>query len=99
MKKESLIDVYEMLIKYKFIKNESEFSLYWMGKSESYWRNLRCRDASPSVGAIAVCGTKLRYYGNLFAAVEDRRELSETFLQHSATCYKYVNRLVGRGIC
>jgi hypothetical protein len=99
MKKESLIDVYEMLIKYKFIKNESEFSLYWMGKSESYWRNLRCRDASPSVGAIAVCGTKLYYYGNLFAAVEDRRELSETFLQHSATCYKYVNRLVGRGIC
>ena len=99
MKKESLIDVYKMLIKYKFIKNESEFSLYWMGKSESYWRNLRCRGAPPSVGAIAVCGTKLRYYGNLFAAVEDRRELSETFLQHSATCYKYVNRLVGRGIC
>ena len=99
MENKFYLDIYELLIKYKFIKNESEFSLYWMGKSESYWRNLRCRDASPSVGAIAVCGTKLRYYGNLFAAVEDRRELSEAFLQHSAICYKYVNRLVGKGCC
>ena len=98
MKKEDLLDVYEMLLKYKFIKNESEFSVYWLGKSESYWRNLRCRDAIPSVGAIAICGSKLRYYGNIFSAVDDRKALSEEFLRQSANCHKYVNQNVGRGL-
>ena len=92
------LDIYELLIKYKFIKNESEFSIYWLGKSESYWRNLRCRDAIPSVGAIAICGSKLRYYGNIFSAVDDRKALSEEFLRQSANCYKYVNQNVGRGL-
>ena len=90
------LDIYELLIKYKFIKNESEFSIYWLGKSESYWRNLRFRDAIPSVGAIAICGSKLRYYGNIFSAVDDRKALSEEFLRQSANCYKYVNQNVGR---
>ncbi len=98
MKKEDLLDMYEMLLKYKFIKNESEFSIYWLGKSESYWRNLRCRDAIPSVGAIAICGSKLRYYGNIFSAVDDRKALSEEFLRQSANCHKYVNHNVGRGL-
>ena len=98
MKKEDLLGVYEMLLKYKFIKNESEFSVYWLGKSESYWRNLRCRGAIPSVGAIAICGSKLRYYGNIFSAVDDRKALSEEFLRQSANCHKYVNQNVGRGL-
>ena len=92
------LDIYELLIKSKFIKNESEFSIYWLGKSESYWRNLRCRDAIPSVGAIAICGSKLRYYGNIFSAVDDRKALSEEFLRQSANCHKYVNQNVRRGL-
>ncbi len=63
MKGKFYLDIYELLIKYKFIKNESDFSVYWLGKSESCWRNHRCRDAIPSVGAIPICGSKLRFMG------------------------------------
>jgi hypothetical protein len=96
MKKRILNEAYELLFTNGLVRNESEFSVYWLGKSESYLRSVRCKNVQPSVPAIAVCASKLQYYGNLFNAIDDRKTLSDQFLRLSSECHKYVNDRVGK---
>ena len=96
MKKQVLNEAFELLLANRLVKNESEFSTYWLGKSESYLRSVRFKRVQPSVSAVAVCASKLQYYGNLFHALDDHKPLADRFLKLSNKCHKYVNERVGK---
>ena len=96
VKKIMLDSVLELLLEKGMVKNESEFSSYWLGKSESYLRSIRFKKTHPSVGAIAICASKLQYYGNLLSSLDGREAIGERFLKLSKECHRYVNERVGK---
>ena len=86
-----LNEAYELLKKMNAVKNESEFSRDWLGKSESYIRMLRFENKEASSGCIAVCGSKLAHYGNKMIETEDYKNLGKQFLRLSEQCSKLIN--------
>ena len=96
MKKIVLSDVYDLLLDVRMVNSESEFSEYWLGKSESYLRSIRFKNSTPSVGSIAICASKLQYYGNLLSSLDGREAIGERFIKLSRECHRYVNERVGK---
>ena len=60
MAKTVLDDVYTLLYSINVVTNESEFSRDWLGRSECYMRTLRFKGMDASVGAVAICASKLQ---------------------------------------
>jgi len=96
MTKMVLNEVLDLLQDVHMVSSESDFSKNWLGKSECYLRTLRFNKVQPSIGAVAVCASKLQYYGNLFHALDDHKPLADRFLKLSNKCHKYVNERVGK---
>ena len=86
-----LNEAYKLLKTMNAVKNESEFSRDWLGKSESYIRMLRFENKEASSGCIAVCGSKLAHYGNRMIETKDYRNLGRQFLRLSERCSKLIN--------
>ena len=63
MKNTILKEAYELLRKAEMVSTESEFSLDWLGHSESYLRRLRFKNAEPSLGSVAICAVRLQKTG------------------------------------
>lgn len=91
MTKTILGDVYALLRRIGAVHSESEFSTDWLGRSECYMRTLRFKGSDASVGAVAICASKLQHYGRRMCAVEEHRELGEQFLRLSEQCHKQIN--------
>jgi hypothetical protein len=86
-----LSDVYELLNSIGAVRSESEFSTDWLGRSECYLRTLRFRGSDASVGAVAICASKLQHYGTRMLHTEQHTELGKQFLQLSEQCHKQIN--------
>lgn len=89
---ESVInEVLEMLMASGLVSSESEFSRDWLGRSESYMRVLRFYKESPSIASIAICASKLQYYGRKLAHTDEYEDLSHRFAELSEACHHHIN--------
>ncbi|WP_082644911.1 DUF6626 family protein [Thalassobacter stenotrophicus] len=86
-----LNDVYELLNSIGAVRSEGEFSTEWLGRSECYLRTLRFKGSDASVGAVAICASKLQHYGKRMLNTEQHSELGKQFLQLSEQCHKLIN--------
>ena len=91
MTKKVLSEVYAVLHSIGAVKNESEFSTDWLGRSECYLRTLRFKNVEASISSIAVCASKLQHYGTRMCATDTHKELGVQFLQLSEQCHKHIN--------
>jgi hypothetical protein len=83
-------EVYENLRRHGLVQSESEFSKDWLGRSECYLRNLRFNGLEPSISSIAVCASKLQYYGERLAATK-HTNLAAEFVLLAERCHRHVN--------
>ena len=86
--------IYELLKGIGAVQSEAEFSKKWLGKSECYWRSLRFKKATASVGAVAVCASKLQHVGMSMRNTKLNADLGHKFLELSKQCHNYINRKV-----
>lgn len=93
MKKSVINEVFEYLKQIKAVDSESEFSKDWLGRSESYLRTLRFKNAQPSVGTLAICASKLLHYGNVLNAKQRHSKIAKQLLLLSEACHEKINHL------
>ena len=91
MEKTVINDVFELLKEIGAVGSESEFSIDWLGRSESYMRSLRFKQAQPGIGTLAICASKLAYYGNKLKEKQKHMEISDRMLQLSEACNQQIN--------
>ena len=87
-----LTGVYALLKTIGAVANEAEFSRDWLGRSESYARGLRFKGVGASTGSVAICASKLQYYGKRLCESSAHCELGKQFLQLSAECHNTINK-------
>lgn len=90
MEKTVLNEVFDYLKEIKAVDNESEFSVDWLCKSESYMRSLRFKQTQPSIGTLAICASKLQYYGNRLKNKQTHSNISAQLLQLSEACNRQI---------
>ena len=91
MQRSLLAEVYALLKRIGVVANEAEFSRDWLGRSESYARWLRFKGVGASTGSVAICASKLQYYGKRMCESSAHMELGKQFLQLSAECHNAIN--------
>lgn len=84
-------DVKLLLESSGLITSSSDFSTDWLGQSDSYLRSLKCKAREPSLGAIAVCASRLQRAGEQMIASERYRQLGQRFIAMSRRCHEAVN--------
>lgn len=92
MGKYLLKEIFDFLKSRNITDTESEFSEDWLGQSESYSRKLRSAGKEPSIGAMAVCASRLQKAGYELMSVPRYRPLGEQVLLFSARCQALVNK-------
>ena len=60
IKKTTILEVFGYLKSKSIVAGESEFSEHWLGCSEGYMSKLRHKKSEPSLGAIAICASRLQ---------------------------------------
>lgn len=93
MGKTVLNEVFETLVSHQLVSSESEFSRDWLGRGEGYLRGLRFHGDPPSVASIAICASKLQYYGRRLAETGEHDELSDRFIELSEACYRQIQAI------
>ena len=91
MQKTVLDEVYDLLKKIGAVDNESECSTDWLARSECYMRTLRFKQANPSVGALAICASKLQHYASCMTATDAHAKLGKQFIKLSEQCHTQIN--------
>ena len=91
MTKTVLIEIYQLLNSIGAVRSESEFSTDWLGRSECYLRTIRFKGTDASVGAVAICASKLQHYGERMCATKQNTELGEQFIKLSKQCHKLIS--------
>ena len=86
-----LKEVYELLRNIGAVANEAEFSRDWLGRSEGYVRGLRFKGVGASTGSIAICASKLLYYGKRMYESSAHSELGKQFIELSRECCNTIN--------
>lgn len=91
MQKTILDEVYALLREIDAVHSESEFSVDWLGRSECYIRSLRFKRQLPSVSSVAICASKLQYYGERLLKAQQHTALSKKLLNLSQRCHCYIH--------
>ena len=91
MQKTVLDEVCELPKKIDAVDKESEFSTDWLTRSECYMRTLRFKQASPSVGTLAICASKLQHYASCMTATGAHAKLGKQFIKLSQQCHTQIN--------
>ena len=86
-----LTEVYALIKTIGAVANEAEFSRDWLGRSESYVRGLRFKGVGASTGSIAICASKLQYYGKRMYESSAHSELGKQFIELSRECYNTIS--------
>ena len=86
-----LTEVYALMKTIGAVANEAEFSRDWLGRSESYARGLRFKRLGASTGSVAICASKLQYYGLRMCESSAHSELGKQFLELSRECHNTIN--------
>lgn len=91
MQKTVLSEVFDLLKQIQVVSSESEFSRDWLCRSECYLRTIRFKKTEPSIGAMAICASKLQHHGKTMLQTEAHRKLGERFLLLSDKCHEHIN--------
>ncbi len=91
MKKEVILEIFSFLKGRGIAATESEFSEHWLGASESYLRKLRSARTEPSLGTVAVCGSRLMCAAEQLRKLPRYQNLAEQLTAMSSKCRALVD--------
>lgn len=91
MKKEIVLEIFDFLKSKGIASSESEFSTDWLGCCEGYMRKLRHTKSEPSMGAIAICASRLLNAAEQLGAVPHYQTLAEQMVAMSRKCRSLVD--------
>lgn len=92
MKKNTVIlEIFDFLKLRGIVASESEFSESWLGQCDSYYRGLRFKRGEPSIGVVAICGSRMRRAGEQIMSSPSHRHVGIRFLELSERCHELVN--------
>jgi hypothetical protein len=86
-----IAEVYNFLKSKHIVSSQSEFSENWLSYSECYMRTLKMKDSEPSVGAVAVCASRLLNAADQLGRVPRYQALAEQLRQLSDRCRQIVD--------
>lgn len=87
-----LEEIYAYLSAIGLATCEADFSQEWLGYSECYLRGLRFKSASPSLGAVAICASRLQKAGERLVGSPSHRTIGLKLLSLSEKCHERVNQ-------
>lgn len=91
MKNSVIFEVFDFLKQRGVVLSESDFSMEWLGQSESYFRGMRFRKTEPTLGVIAICGTRLLRASEFLSQSPYHTRLADEFFALSERCHEIVN--------
>lgn len=91
MKKDMIFEIFGFLKSKGIAATESEFSIDWLGHSESYVRKLRSAGTQPSMGVIAICASRLQNAAEQLRAWPRYQPLAEQLAAMSGKCRALVD--------
>lgn len=91
MKKDIILEIFCFLKSKGIAATESEFSIDWLGCCEGYMRKLRHTKSEPSMGAIAICASRLLNAAEQLGAMPRYQHLAEQMAAMSAKCRALVD--------
>ncbi len=91
MKKDIILEVFGYLKSKGIVTGESEFSEQWLGASEGYMRKLRSTQSEPSLGAVAICGSRLMNAAEQLSTLPRYQHLAEQLTAMSSKCRALVD--------
>lgn len=86
-----ILEIFDFLKQRRIVGSESEFSEGWLGQCDSYYRGLRFKRTEPSIGVVAICGSRLRRAGELMMESPRHAYVGQRFLELSDKCHQIVN--------
>lgn len=90
-KKAVILEIFDFLKQKGMVSTESEFSEWWLGQCDSYYRGLRFKKTEPSVGVVAIVGSRLQKAGEQIMASPRHAHIGYRFLELSEKCHQFVN--------
>jgi hypothetical protein len=90
-KKTVILEIFDFLKKKGMVSTEGEFSEWWLGQCDSYYRGLRFKRKEPSIGVVAIVGSRLQKAGELIVSSPRHAHVGQRFLELSDKCHKLVN--------
>lgn len=96
MKKDVISEVFRTLRSIGIVSSETDFSIDWLGQSESYFRSLRFRKTEPSLGVVAICGTRLLEASDFIRQSPRHKMIADKLQQHGQRCQQIVNEDAAR---
>ena len=90
-KKEVIYEIFSFLKSKGIAATESEFSEHWLGCSESYVRKLRSARSEPSLGAVAICASRLMNAAEQLRTLPRYQPLAEQLETMSVKCRALVD--------
>jgi hypothetical protein len=91
MKKDTILEVFGYLKSKQLVSGESEFSEHWLGCSEGYMRKLRSSQSEPSLGAVAICASRLQNAAEQFEVLPRYQPLAKQLTSMSIKCRSLVD--------
>jgi len=91
MKKNVILEIFGYLRDKGIVSGESEFSEFWLGHSEGYMRKLRSTQSEPSMGAVAICASRLQQASEFIRQSPAHAHVADRFLALSQQCQQIVN--------
>jgi len=91
MKKDTILEVFGYLKSKQIVSGESEFSEHWLGCSEGYMRKLRHKKAEPSLGAVAICASRLMCAAEQLRTLPRYQPLAKQLTSMSHKCRSLVD--------
>ena len=91
MRKKLIMEAFDLLKSKGIVSSESEFSESWLAHSECYLRTLRMKKSEPSIGVVAIVGSRLQKAGEQIMSSPRHRHVGQHFIELSERCHKLVN--------
>jgi hypothetical protein len=91
IKKDTILEVFGYLKSKQIVSGESEFSEHWLGCSEGYMRKLRHKKTEPSLGAVAICASRLQNAADQLQVLPRYQPLAQQLASMSNRCRSLVD--------
>ena len=91
MKNKLILEIFGYLKDKGIVTGESEFSEHWLGHSEGYVRKLRSTRSEPSMGAVAICASRLHQASLFIRQSPAHIHIADRFLELSRQCQMIIN--------
>lgn len=92
MEEKLVREIFDTLKRAGLATSESEFSRFWLGQSESYMRSVRFKRTEPSLGALAICASRLQKAGETLNVVTRYQNLARQLLNLGYRCHEEINK-------